>query len=54
MGLTPVEFEQENVEVKDDFAGFGFEDSEGEAIEDDNLLVDDLMGEEDDFFGDDE
>jgi len=54
MGLTPVEFEQENVEVKDDFAGFGFENAEGEAIEDEELLVDDLMGGEDDFFGDDE
>ncbi|MBR5559140.1 MAG: DNA-directed RNA polymerase subunit beta [Oscillospiraceae bacterium] len=54
MGLTPVEFEQENVEVKDDFAGFGFENAEGEAIEDDDLLVGDLMGGDDDFFGDDE
>jgi len=54
MGLTPVEFEQENVEVKDDFAGFGFENAEGEALEDEDLLVNDLMGGDDDFFGDDE
>ena len=36
------------------FAGFGFENAEGEAIEDEDLLLDDPMGGDDDFFGDDE
>jgi len=53
MGLTPVEFDQENVEVKDDFEGFGFESPEGDTLEeessDDNLLDDEPEAAESDF-----